>query len=307
MYRIDNSTASNSLPTPGAVGPNPDSYFTAGNPSVGTPATIVDADWANSVQEAICRAIESSGITLDKTRYDLLRDAILKSGYLEAAGTDTYTASMPNGHALAAYLAGQRFYVKIANANTGAATLNINGLGAINIKTVNGLDVVAGELPAGLIAELIYDGTNFIVLNHVSVTKYAQVAMNFAQSIPPGHVDTKLLFNQVQNDSLSWWDNVNKRFIPNVAGKFRLNGILYCDVPPNEMFISLYRNGTLYKRINEQNGQGRIVVLSGSVIATANGTTDYFELYVTNNSNSSAVNVGAIPNLNIFEIEYLGA
>lgn len=54
MYRIDNSTAISALPTPAVVGPNPNYYFTKGNPGSGIPATIVDDDWANAVQEELC-------------------------------------------------------------------------------------------------------------------------------------------------------------------------------------------------------------------------------------------------------------
>lgn len=67
MYRIDNSTVATSLPTPGAVGPHPNGFFTGGNPLTLMPATIVDADWANATQEEIAGAIEGVGIALSKT------------------------------------------------------------------------------------------------------------------------------------------------------------------------------------------------------------------------------------------------
>jgi hypothetical protein len=66
-YRIDNSTAATSLPTPGAVGPNPNGYFTKGDPAGGVPATIVDDDWANMVQEELANAVTSDGTALSKT------------------------------------------------------------------------------------------------------------------------------------------------------------------------------------------------------------------------------------------------
>lgn len=66
MFRVDNATAAAALPTPGAVGPNPDSFFTDGDPVGGTPATVVPADWLNAVQEEISHVIEQAGDTLDK-------------------------------------------------------------------------------------------------------------------------------------------------------------------------------------------------------------------------------------------------
>jgi hypothetical protein len=65
MYRIDNDTAAASLPTPAAAGTP--GYFTEGNPSGGQPATVVDADWANAVQEELMAVVEEAGLTGDKT------------------------------------------------------------------------------------------------------------------------------------------------------------------------------------------------------------------------------------------------
>lgn len=96
MYRIDNSTAVATLPTPGAVGPNPNGYFTKGDPASGIPATIVDDDWANAVQEAICQAITSDGTVLSKTDNTQLavklRGRLLAVHTFYSSGTYTPTA-----------------------------------------------------------------------------------------------------------------------------------------------------------------------------------------------------------------------
>jgi hypothetical protein len=67
MYQIDNATAAETMPTPGASGPNPNGFFTVGNPATSTPATIVDADWLNAVQDELCTAVTVMGGTLAKT------------------------------------------------------------------------------------------------------------------------------------------------------------------------------------------------------------------------------------------------
>jgi hypothetical protein len=79
MYRIDNSTVATVLQTPGAVGPNPNGYFTGGVPGV-TAATIVDSDWLNAVQEEIANAIITSGQTLSKTNQTQLATALASTG-----------------------------------------------------------------------------------------------------------------------------------------------------------------------------------------------------------------------------------
>jgi len=79
--------------------------------------------------------------------------------YVVAAGTDTYTAAL--SPAITAYIAGVPYYVQFVNPNTGASTLNLNGLGAIAIKKNVSVALVSGDLVANIIGILIYDGTNF--------------------------------------------------------------------------------------------------------------------------------------------------
>lgn len=82
---------------------------------------------------------------------------------VQAAGTDTYTASLevaPSGYQK------QVYSVEIVNANlTSAPTINLNGLGAKTIKLAGGLALAAGDMPANHIALFIYNGTDMILLN----------------------------------------------------------------------------------------------------------------------------------------------
>src|SRR6266487_2025983 len=56
--------------------------------------------------------------------------------------------------------------VGLTNAS-GGTTLNMDGIGAVTIKYGDGTDIFAGELRAGFGAELIYNGTNWIILPNV--------------------------------------------------------------------------------------------------------------------------------------------
>ena len=76
MYRIDNATATSTLPTPLAPGPVANGYFQSGNPGIGLLATTVDRDWANATQEEFCTVIEAAGITLSKTDHTQLYQAL---------------------------------------------------------------------------------------------------------------------------------------------------------------------------------------------------------------------------------------
>lgn len=106
--------------------------------------------------------------------------------YLLASGTNTYTASKTPG--LSAYVTGKPFFVKFTNANTGASTLNVDSAGAKNIYKSIGTPLVSGDIPAGSLIEIVYDGTNFQVIGGaiLFVTIAQQIsssASNFVQTI----------------------------------------------------------------------------------------------------------------------------
>jgi hypothetical protein len=52
--------------------------------------------------------------------------------------------------------------------NTGAATLNMDGIGAVSIKNQRGEDLLPGELFADLYADFLYTGTNWILVNNTA-------------------------------------------------------------------------------------------------------------------------------------------
>jgi hypothetical protein len=86
--------------------------------------------------------------------------------YAEDAGaSDTYAISLPN--APTSITSGFQAYFKANTANTGACTLNINGLGAIAIKTREGNDLRTGMILADSINAVTYDGTNFCLMNSI--------------------------------------------------------------------------------------------------------------------------------------------
>lgn len=78
--------------------------------------------------------------------------------YAESAtGNDDYAITLTP--APAALAAGQEFVFKADVACTGAATLNVNGLGAKTIKKLHDQDLEDNDIEAGMIVKVIYDGT----------------------------------------------------------------------------------------------------------------------------------------------------
>lgn len=70
MQRIDTATAQKDKFGPGKNG------FTDGNPQTGTPATDLDSEFFDSIQEEICGVIESTGVELDAAKRNQLLTAI---------------------------------------------------------------------------------------------------------------------------------------------------------------------------------------------------------------------------------------
>lgn len=85
-----------------------------------------------------------------------------------AAGNDTYACSL--SPAIVGYVTGGIYHFKADVANTGAATLNLNGLGAKTIKKVAGgvtTDLADNDIRAGQLVAVIYDGTNLQMLSQL--------------------------------------------------------------------------------------------------------------------------------------------
>jgi hypothetical protein len=83
-------------------------------------------------------------------------------------GTDNYNVTVDP--APAAYKTGQFFYWIPDTLNTGACNLNVNALGDKAIKTASGADPANSDLIATQVAHVIYDGTNFVLLNPATTT-----------------------------------------------------------------------------------------------------------------------------------------
>lgn len=80
------------------------------------------------------------------------------SGAKTTSGTDTIT--LTSGMSVTAYAAGQMFVAKLGGTNTGAATINIDSVGAVAVE-INGAAVTAGDLASGKYYLFVYDGTAF--------------------------------------------------------------------------------------------------------------------------------------------------
>lgn len=104
--------------------------------------------------------------------------SVIVSG-VDGGAVNAYTLTPAN--ALPAY--GLKMIAVFAPtvANTGAATLNISGLGVKALTSVSGAVLAAGDLSVGTIYSAFYDGTQFRLL---SITKNYVDQLAFASALP---------------------------------------------------------------------------------------------------------------------------
>lgn len=80
--------------------------------------------------------------------------------YFVAAGTNTYTGTISTV-TYTSYTTGDAIQILFTNANTAASTLNINSIGAKSIVKNGNVALDPGDIIAGEVYLLSYDGVNF--------------------------------------------------------------------------------------------------------------------------------------------------
>jgi hypothetical protein len=84
---------------------------------------------------------------------------------VDAQSNDSYVVSL--SPAPAGYTTGMVVIFKANTANTTGCSINVNGLGSKTIvKRVN-TTLATGDILAGMFCYLVYDGTNFVIMNPV--------------------------------------------------------------------------------------------------------------------------------------------
>lgn len=114
----------------------------------------------------------------------------------DAEASDTYVVAIEG---ISAYVTGLPISFKANTANTGAATLNVNALGAITIKKNHDQDLATGDIEAGQIVDVVYDGTNFQMQSQTA-SAAAEVA-NDAYEVTPTNAQTTTSTSFVDMDS----------------------------------------------------------------------------------------------------------
>lgn len=122
---------------------------------------------------------------------------------------------------IAALVTGMRLSFNANHTNTGASTLAVNGISAVNIKLRDGTtDPVAGDIVSGDVYEVLYDGTAFILLNPSTISGQAIVVNDNAFTIQDQGDPAKRLQFEVSGVTTG---NTRTMTVPDASGTITLN------------------------------------------------------------------------------------
>lgn len=152
-----------------------DNVAVAGAPNATTGVKGI-VQLATQAQVDAGTATGSTGASLTATP-DLFRSRLL-SDYVADTGTANTYAIAPSP-VISAYATGQIFSFKATNANSGASTLNVNGKGAKNIYKLGSTALASGDIAAGQLVLVEYDGTQFQMLQPIANAPLTSASLKF--------------------------------------------------------------------------------------------------------------------------------
>lgn len=286
----------------------------AGNPVV--TGTTISSTWANTTLSDIGTGLTNSiakdgqttptanlpmgsfkhtgvavaAATTDYARADQVQNSSL-SYLTSVSGADTITASAPIS--LAAYAAGQQFRFIAAGANTGAVTLNINGIGAKSVTKNGATALAAGDIPNAAVVEVTYDGTQFQVTKikqgtasvyDVGTSANNVVQLNGSAQLPA--VDGSLL------------TGINTTQIQPISASVGSNALTISASALSLDFRSTTLGSGTVTRVSGT--PSNLVISSGSTLGTTSGVPSDIAVLAINNAGTielAAVNLASAMNL----------
>ena len=105
--------------------------------------------------------------------------------YTYATGTVSggTAVTMSPSPSISAYATGMLFTFKASAAITGSATLDVDSVGVKTIKKYNDQNLASGDIESGQIVTVIYDGTNFQMINAPGTAVDSNTALLIANNL----------------------------------------------------------------------------------------------------------------------------
>lgn len=215
----------------------------------------------------------------------------------DAGSTDAYAITA--GSAVA-YAAGDMYAFKANTVNTGAATLNVNTIGAVTIKKNKDQDLSNGDIKAGQIILVQHDGTNFQMLSQLGNGGIESIVNPYKARAYRNTTISNLStgFNKVTLDTESYdinsnFDHVtNYRYTVPVTGYYAVSASIRFEtwVDQKRMGACVYKNGSIWNLTTSANsGSDNNSVTFNDIMYLTAG--DYLELYYYNDSGASTVDI----------------
>ena len=219
--------------------------------------------------------------------------------------TLTYAGATPTGYPLIVAASntqggsGYADFLKVTNGTAGATANNKS----FRLNSTGTIEIINSAYTATVLS--LSDTGGLSVLGPISISgkqavngpAFSAYANNTLQTITSGS-QQKVLFQVEEFDTNN--NYASSRFTPTVEGYYQLNAEVRLDGASGtgEMMIILYKNGSEYKRGTNQSGTQIATsfwAMQVSSVVYANGTSDYFEIYVQQGSGGS-VTVTAVNN-----------
>lgn len=196
--------------------------------------------------------------------------------------------------------------------------MKANGSGVVSAATPgtdycpasSGASILAGDGSGGLANVTMGEGLAFSGGTLSLNVPYLMVSLAANQSFSTATV-TRINFDTVDQDSHSWWDAANKKFVPQIAGRYRVSVAVILSgtyALGNLAAVYVYKNGgAVASAVAEAAGAvGNVGVGMPGCIVNCNGSTDSIEARVYSDATSPAVN-GSTPPSAVMVIEFLDA
>lgn len=221
-------------------------------------------------------------------------------GNLRITGTMTANAFASSGFGVPTLSSATNINLSANGANGGAVVIQNSPLRLRSYTTVDRGNITASTgdtiYNSNVSSPQVYNGNTWstVVVAGPAFGAYADAT---GQTITSGS-QQKVLFQVEEFDTNS--NFASSRFTPTVTGYYQLNAQVRLDGASGtgEMMIVLWKNGSEFKRGTNQQGSNiaaNFWAMQISSVVYANGTGDYFEIYVQQGLGSN-VSVTAVNN-----------
>lgn len=144
---------------------DPDGHYINGDPSIARMGSIPPAEAFEHPMRELVAVINYSKLVPDGSDLEQLTKGVRsqRMNYCEDTGS-VNNLSVALDPPVKNYTIGLPLRVRVRGTNTGPSTIDA-GAGRVAIRKPNGAEMAAGDLPINGLAELVYDGTFFQMIN----------------------------------------------------------------------------------------------------------------------------------------------